>query len=67
MLLALARRNNNKILDALDILIQIDKYFPKKSNNMKQLKAVWYLLIGKLYIQLKKDEKKQSTKGRLKR
>jgi hypothetical protein len=29
MMLALARKNNNKLLDALDILIQIDAFFPK--------------------------------------
>lgn len=55
MMLALARRNNNKLLEALDILIEIEKYFPKKNNHMKQLKAVWYLFIGKLYFKLKKD------------
>jgi hypothetical protein len=50
LLLALARRKNNKLLDSLDILIEIDRYFPKDSSQMQQLKAVWYQLIAKLHI-----------------
>ena len=67
LLLALARGKNNKLLDALDILVDIEKYFPKKSVYMKQLKACWYLAIGKLYLQLKKDEKQRQKINRWQR
>lgn len=45
-MLALARKNNNKLLDALDILIQIEAFFPVEDTKLKHLQSVWYLFIG---------------------
>ena len=64
LLLALSRRKNNKLIDALDILIEIDRYFPKNSNHMQELKIVWYLMIAKLSIELKNNEKKKAKRNR---
>lgn len=40
--LALARRKNKKLLDALDMLIEVDNFFPKVKGQMDHLKSVWY-------------------------
>lgn len=59
LLLALARRRNNKLLDALDILISIDSFFPKGNTHMQHLKSVWYLLISTVFLEIKASEKKE--------
>jgi hypothetical protein len=58
LLLALARRKNNKLLDALDILISIDTFFPKSNTHMQNLKSVWYLLVSTVFLEIKAAEKK---------
>ena len=49
MVLAINRRQNGRLLDALDILLQSEVYFPKESQEMIRLKSVWLELIGKIY------------------
>lgn len=49
MVLAINRRKNGRLLDALDILLQSEVYFPKESQEMVRLKSVWLELIGKIY------------------
>lgn len=53
--LALARRKNKKLLDALDMLIEVDNFFPKVKGQMDHLKSVWYEMIAKLYLEIKNE------------
>jgi hypothetical protein len=57
MVLAINRRQNNRLLDALDILLQTEIYFPKENKEMVHLKSVWLSLIGKIYLQISKTLK----------
>lgn len=54
MVLAINRRQNGRLLDALDILLQTEIYFPKENEEMVHLKSVWLSLIGKIYGQISK-------------
>lgn len=60
LLLALARKQNKKLLDSLDILIDIDSFFPKSNHQMQQLKSAWYQLIATVFMEIKEEE----TKGK---
>jgi hypothetical protein len=57
MVLAINRRQNSRLLDALDILLQTEIYFPKENKEMVHLKSVWLSLIGKIYLQISKTLK----------
>ena len=59
LILALARRQNKKLLDALDILVNIEDYFPKNVHpGMKLLKSVWYEFMAKLFMEIKDKEQR---------
>ena len=58
-LLALALRKNGKLLDSLNILVEIEHYFPKNNPKLDHLKSVWYNLISKVYLEIKDMESKQ--------
>ncbi len=52
MVLAINRRQNTRLLHALDILLQTQIYFPKQNKEMLHLKSVWLSLIGKIYQEI---------------
>jgi hypothetical protein len=50
MVLALARRQHGKLMEALDILLQTEAYLPDSTPEMRHLKAVWLQLIAKIHL-----------------
>jgi hypothetical protein len=64
MVLAINRRQNNSLLDALDILLQTEIYFPRENKEMVHLKSVWLSLIGKIYQEVSKTLKVNTGSGR---
>lgn len=52
IILALERRKNGNLYDALDILLQTDLY-EDNNKEMKLLKSSWLLMISKIYEEIK--------------
>lgn len=59
LLLAIARRKNNKLFDSLDILIEINSFFPQNNHQMELLKSVWFQLIATVFMEIKQEDKKK--------
>ena len=52
IILALERRKNGNLYDALDILLQTDLY-EDNNKEMKLMKSSWLLMISKIYEEIK--------------